>query len=115
LNIFLNDVKEQSMISTLRSYLKLYSSISVSKLAHFLEIDEETLRVNLMCVKHKTQNMVWNGCPLLSGQLSSSFSDIDFYIDKDMIHIATTKVARRFGDYFSRHITKFEEILNNFE
>lgn len=27
-----------------------------------------------------------------------------------MIHIADTKVARRYGDYFIRQIHKFEEI-----
>ena len=35
---------------------------------------------------------------------------VDFYIDKDMIHIADTKVARRYGDFFIRQILKFEEI-----
>ena len=35
---------------------------------------------------------------------------MDFYIDGGMIHIADTKVARRYGDYFIRQIHKFEEI-----
>ena len=35
---------------------------------------------------------------------------VDFYIDGGMIHIADTKVARRYGDYFIRQIHKFEDI-----
>ena len=29
---------------------------------------------------------------------------------QDMIHIADTKVARRYGDFFIRQIHKFEEV-----
>lgn len=36
--------------------------------------------------------------------------ELDFYIDKDMIYIADTKVAPRYGDFFVRNIQKFEEV-----
>ena len=35
---------------------------------------------------------------------------MDFYIDKNMIHIADTKVDRRYGDFFIRQILKFDDI-----
>ena len=38
------------------------------------------------------------------------FLQVDFYIDKNMIHIADTKVDRRYGDFFIRQIHKFEEL-----
>ncbi len=38
---------------------------------------------------------------------------VDFYIDKNMIHIADTKVDRRYGDYFIRQIHKFDELHTN--
>lgn len=31
-------------------------------------------------------------------------------LPQDMIHIADTKVARRYGDFFIRQIHKFEEV-----
>ena len=31
-------------------------------------------------------------------------------IFQDMVHIADTKVARRYGDFFIRQIHKFEEV-----
>lgn len=35
---------------------------------------------------------------------------VDFYIDKDMIHVADTKVGQRYGDYFIRQIHIMEEL-----
>lgn len=36
-------------------------------------------------------------------------TDIDFYVDRDMINIADTKVARHVGEHFLRHIQKLQE------
>jgi hypothetical protein len=41
-----------------------------------------------------------------------SSSEVDFYINHEMIHIADTKVARRFSDYFIRQIHKFDEVCS---
>jgi len=38
--------------------------------------------------------------------------ELDFYIDKDMIYIADTKVAPRYGEFFVRNIQKFEELTD---
>ena len=48
----------------------------------------------------------------MSGESQSS-SEIDFYIDGDMVHIADTKVARRYGDFFIRQIHKFNSTLGS--
>jgi translation initiation factor 3 subunit L len=56
--------------------------------------------------KHKMSNIE-------SDQASEDFrsaSEVDFYIHNDMIHIADTKVARRFSDYFIRQIHKLDEV-----
>jgi len=39
-----------------------------------------------------------------------SSADIDFYIDKDIIYIADTKVTRRYSDYLVKQILKYEEL-----
>jgi hypothetical protein len=44
LKLFLYEVKQQQLLSGIRSYLKLYSSITISKLAQYMEVDEATLR-----------------------------------------------------------------------
>jgi len=110
--VFLDEVQQQSWLNTIRSYLKLYTTMPISKLAAFMSTDEKTLKTQLLAFKHKMKNVVWtkgSGSSGLEGELQSS-SEVDFFIDKDMIHIADTKVQRRFGDYFIRQILKFEDI-----
>lgn len=105
----------------------------VSKMAAFLEMPETEFRTHLLCFKHKMKNVVWTkGTSGLDGELQSGSEvciitldgqlafvaldasntslQVDFYIDGGMIHIADTKVARRYGDYFIRQIHKFEDI-----
>ncbi len=38
---------------------------------------------------------------------------MDFYIEGDMVHIAEHKVHKAYGDYFIKHINKFEEIITD--
>lgn len=39
-----------------------------------------------------------------------SSSEVDFYIHNEMVHIADTKVATRFSDFFIRQIHKLNEV-----
>jgi translation initiation factor 3 subunit L len=40
-----------------------------------------------------------------------SSSEVDFYINHEMIHIADTKIARRFSDFFIRQIHEMNRNL----
>ncbi|XP_048761523.1 eukaryotic translation initiation factor 3 subunit L-like [Ostrea edulis] len=113
LKVFIEEVTQQIVLPTIRSYLKLYTTLPLSKLAIFMDMSEDELKTHLMCFKHKMKNVVWTkGTSGLEGEFQSA-SEVDFYIDKEMIHIADTKVARRYGDFFIRQIHKFEEITRN--
>ncbi|KAK3752142.1 hypothetical protein QZH41_018499, partial [Actinostola sp. cb2023] len=110
LKVFMNEVAQQSKIPIVRSYLKLYTTMPISKLAAFLDMEEDAFRNQLLCYKHKQRNLVWcTGKDALGGEQQSS-SEVDFYIDKNMIHIADTKVERRYGEFFIRQIHKSEEV-----
>lgn len=111
LSIFMEEVTQQLPLLVIRTYLKLYQTMSVEKLAGFLDVDREKLEESLLCFKHKKQSLVCqkDSPSALDGELMSG-SDIDFYIDRDMIHIADTKVARTYGSYFMRQIHKFEDL-----
>merc|ERR1711871_534163 len=61
LKMFLNEVNEHKLLGSIRSYLKLYTTISISKLALYMETDEAELRTHLMTLKHKTRQMIWQG------------------------------------------------------
>jgi hypothetical protein len=48
-----------------------------------------------------------------SDQVNEDFrssSEVDFYIHNDMVHIADTKVATRFSDFFIRQMQKINEV-----
>lgn len=137
--VFMDEVQQQRCLPTIRSYLKLYTTLPLSKLATFMsgqqrgggsvagtgvtdacsatstskrDLDKEmrSLLIHLLCFKHKMKNVVWTrGASGLDGKFQSG-SEVDFYIDDDMIHIADTKVANRYGDFFIRKILKFEEL-----
>lgn len=121
--VFMEEVQQQKMLPTIRSYLKLYTTLPLSKLATFMaqnnrnndgnwDLDKEMqlLLIHLLCFKHKMKNVVWSkGASGLEGKFQSG-SELDFYIDNDMIHIADTKVAHRYGDFFIRKILKFEDL-----
>ncbi|XP_035791229.1 eukaryotic translation initiation factor 3 subunit L [Anopheles albimanus] len=119
INVFMDEVRQQQELPTIRSYLKLYTTLPMMKLASFMdhlprdEVDKqklENLLTRLLCFKHKMKNVVWTkGSSGLEGKFQSG-SELDFYIDKDMIHIADTKVSHRYGDFFIRKILKFEDL-----
>ena len=52
-----------------------------------------------------------------SDQVNEEFrssSEVDFYIHNEMVHIADTKVATRFSDFFIRQIHKLNELKLTF-
>lgn len=116
----MDEVRQQQELPTIRSYLKLYTTLPLVKLATFIDqsnrdADADTrkvanLLIHLLCFKHKMKNVVWTkGTSGLEGKFQTG-SELDFFIDNDMIHIADTKVAQRFGDFFMRKILKFEDL-----
>lgn len=109
LRVFLDEVKQQMLLPSVRSYLKLYTSMPIDKLANFMNTSVDQLESNLLCFKHKMMNIVWTkGSSSLDGEFQTE-TEVDFYIDKNMIHIADTKVDRKYGDYFIKQTHKFEE------
>lgn len=75
---------QQKMLPTIRSYLKLYTTLPLSKLATFMgntrsdiegwDLDKEVnaLTIHLLCFKHKMKNIVWTkGTSGLDGKFQS--------------------------------------------
>ena len=80
LRIFLKDAEGWSIVQVLKSYLKLYSSIDLAKLAVFVGMDETELRKKLLVYKQKSRQYRWVDGPLLAGSLVNT-SDIDFQLE----------------------------------
>ena len=89
LGLFLSEVRAQSPVPTLRSFLKLYTSLDASKLAGFLDADEEEMVQQLMVMKQASRSVsrVENEKGLLDGQMIST-SDLDFVINDVRVFLA---------------------------
>ncbi|KAK4730337.1 hypothetical protein R3W88_023325 [Solanum pinnatisectum] len=108
LKMFLYEVKQQQLLAGVRTYLKVYSTISLGKLANYMDLDEPNLRAVLMTYKHKTHAVDSDGKII-------SNADVDFYIDEDMVRVVESKSAKKYGDYFLRQIVKLEGIMTDID
>ncbi|KAK9386211.1 RNA polymerase I-associated factor PAF67-domain-containing protein [Lipomyces mesembrius] len=115
LKVFMMDVKKTMLVPTLRSYLKLYSTMNIEKLATFLEMDPEELRSALAVFKQKSRQVRWTEGSLLDGEVVN-VSDLDISLEGDLINISEAKIGRKFGDWFLRNTAKYyavqDTILN---
>ncbi|KAF7792787.1 hypothetical protein EIP86_003886 [Pleurotus ostreatoroseus] len=117
LALFLADVRAQAPVPTLRSFLKLYTSLDAKKLSNFLDADEEEMVQQLMVMKQASRSIsrVENEKGLLGGQMIST-SDLDFVIDENMVNIAESTVGRRYAGWFIRnteHAQRVYDTLHN--
>ena len=73
----MDEVRQQMILPTIRSYLKLYTSMPMDKLAKYMCTDAENCTVdelesNLLCFKHKMMNLVWTkGTSGLEGEFQA--------------------------------------------
>lgn len=82
LAIFLAAVEPQLSTSTLRSFLRLYTTLGTDKLAKFLDLDdEETVLEMLMTAKAAARKVTWTSGGLLEGE-ETPVSDINFGISE---------------------------------
>lgn len=82
---FISDVRARLSVPTLRSFLKLYTSLGTRKLAGFLDTDEEEMVQQLMVLKQASRSIgrVGNEKGLLDGSTVSN-NDLNFVIDEVM-------------------------------
>ena len=77
LAIFMDEVKTNLFSPTIKSYLRLYTTMDLKKLAGFLEVDSEALRAMLLVNKQRAKQLRWSEGGLLEGELVNA-SDLDY-------------------------------------
>ncbi|KAF7303782.1 Eukaryotic translation initiation factor 3 subunit L [Mycena indigotica] len=114
LSLLLSDVVAQTPVPTLRSFLKLYTSLGAKKLANFLDADEEEMVQQLMVMKQASRSVthVPGGKGLLDGQTAST-SDLNFVIDENMVHIAESTVGRRYAGWFIKNTERTQKLYGD--
>jgi len=105
LKVFMYDVKNTIFVPVLKSYLKLYTTMDLNKLASFVETDAETLRKQLVVYKQKNRQVRWVEGSLLEGELTHT-SDLDFALQGDIVHVSEAKVGRRLVDWYLRNLQR---------
>ncbi|KAF8906881.1 RNA polymerase I-associated factor PAF67-domain-containing protein [Mucidula mucida] len=115
LKLFLSDVIAQQSTPTLRSFLKLYTSLGSKKLANFLDVDEEEMIQEMMVMKQCSRSVSrvgTEGGSLLDGQMITT-SDLNFVIDENMVHIAESTVGRRYAGWFIKNTERTQRIFDD--
>ncbi|OAA67077.1 eukaryotic translation initiation factor 3 subunit [Niveomyces insectorum RCEF 264] len=105
LSVFMDEVKTNMWSPTVKSYLRLYTTMDLKKLAGFLEVRPEELRSWLLVNKERTKQLRWNDQKLLGGEWVS-VSDLDYAMQGDLIHVSEAKVGRKLVDWYLRNLSR---------
>ncbi|MCJ1363038.1 hypothetical protein MMC16_002144 [Acarospora aff. strigata] len=105
LAIFMQEVKNTMWNPTVKSYLKLYTTMDLKKLAGFLELEPEKLRSWLLVNKQRSRQVRWSEGALLDGDVVNT-NDLDYAMQGDLIHISEAKVGRRLVDWYLRNLAR---------
>ena len=90
---------------TIRSYLKLYTTMDLKKLAGFLEVEPDQLRSWLLINKQRSRQVRWVEGGLLEGEPVIA-NELDYALDGDLIHVSETKASRRLVDWYLRNLAR---------
>ena len=110
---FMSEMSQQRTLRKLRSYMKLYTSIKLDKLAAFNDAQEEEFLARMLCYKHKMSQLETTdeGDPLL-GNVGTAM-DIHYYITNDMVHVGEEEKVRMFEKFFIRGIKGNADIISD--
>ncbi|GJN88619.1 hypothetical protein Rhopal_001585-T1 [Rhodotorula paludigena] len=106
--LFLAGVEPQLHNATLRSFLRLYTTLGTDKLAKFLEVEEETVLEMLMTAKGAARKTTWVQGSLLEGE-ETGVSDVNFGINEGHLTVAQSTTSRHYGGFFARNSFKFAD------
>ncbi len=90
---------------TVKSYLKLYTTMDLNKLASFLEVDKDELRGWLLVNKQRSRQVRWSEGGLLDGEVVAA-GELDYAVQGDLIHVSEAKVGRRLVDWYLRNLAR---------
>lgn len=136
IQLFMNDVKNLIHLPDLRTLLKLYTSISLDKLATLTNKDKDELIVQLMLLKGNMKIVKWTESSASSATAAAAAEDGDatvaggsssggllngeevvvgnlgFSIDNDTINITETRRTRQFAGRFLSQGLAAKQILD---
>lgn len=109
-NHFMNEMSNQQTMMKLRSYMKLYTSISVEKLGRL--VSEEDFESLLLSYKRKTRQLE---CADDKSEVYGNVMDIHYFVKDGVIHVDEAEKQNRFENYFMSQISQSTDILKDVE
>ena len=103
--IFMAEVRACMYSPTVKSYLKLYTTMDLKKLAGFLEVEPERLRQWLLVNKQRSRQVRWKEGGLLEGEVVSA-NELDYAMVGDLIHVSEAKVGRKLCEWYLRNLAR---------
>lgn len=112
---FVNEMANQQSMRKLRSYMKLYTSISVEKLGRLvMEEDFVSLLVSYKNKMRQIENKVCDDTGATT-ETVGTVMDIHYFINEDMIHVDEAEKLHRFENYFLSQIAESAEIISDID
>jgi len=110
-NHFMNEMSNQQTMMKLRSYMKLYTSISVEKLGRLVQ--EEEFESLLLSYKQKMRQLESEGNA--NEEKFGTVMDIHYYIKDDIIHVDEAEKQNRFENFFMSQISMASDVKKDIE
>lgn len=109
-DMFNREMKPVAASRNLRSYLKLYTSLPVQKLANFHDVAVPDFLPTLLYYKARMfQKERGEGDSYSAGKYQSAL-DIQYYVEQDTVFVDEAEMQRRFETYFVGQIAQTCEI-----
>ena len=111
---FMNEMASQACLRKMRSYMSLYTSIEVEKLASFNDMKVEEFQPWLTCFKHKMRQLERNSGSGGEDTMGTAL-DIHYNVVGDVVHVDEAEKTRRFETFFMKQIKTNDDILRQLE
>eukprot|EP00817_Percolomonadidae_sp_ATCC50343_P003002 CAMPEP_0117430542 /NCGR_PEP_ID=MMETSP0758-20121206/10086_1 /TAXON_ID=63605 /ORGANISM="Percolomonas cosmopolitus, Strain AE-1 (ATCC 50343)" /LENGTH=237 /DNA_ID=CAMNT_0005218675 /DNA_START=1206 /DNA_END=1916 /DNA_ORIENTATION=+ len=118
--VFKREIKQsQEYLPAIRTFLRLYTSITLEKLGNFIDCnDVDLVRGYLLRLKHKTIQLQFSKNHRtfhqpLTHDFPSSMTDVDYHLINDMVNIADSTHTRHYADCFIKNTEALNEILGS--
>jgi translation initiation factor 3 subunit L len=128
---FMTEMAAHATLRKMRSYMTLYTSIEVEKLASFNDMKVEEFGPWLTCFKHKMRQLE-RGVAVVHGPAEASSKgvargvnsdmdrigtalDIHYHVSGNVVHVDEAEKTRRFETFFMKQIENNDDILRQLE
>ncbi|KAG5178745.1 eukaryotic translation initiation factor 3 subunit L eukaryotic translation initiation factor eIF3 s [Tribonema minus] len=112
--LFCHEMSQQLAFPKVRSYLKLYATISIAKMARFNGMSEADYLATLVSMKHKLTQLEWgmnSETSPLTGKLALAL-EFNYFVEDDTIVIDEQAQEKRYEKYFIAQISKCNDIVS---